>query len=358
MGRPGVGRSCAAVLLAASLGQGVARGASLDPDLLHLCPPHTPPKGTLGGPVPECSWVKRAATGKIDSVDFGPDGETQFRSLMSELGVVLAPRLLVPAQTLGSAGFQISGEVGTTSISHDQPFWSGVAGVQPENPGSGRPAGWVTTVGIFVRKGLWVPLPAVEVGAGVIHLLDSRLLSWQGYAKLALHEGYNDWPLPSLAVRGSGAYVTGSDQARIKVAAVDVILSKSVGVLKTFRLEPFVGWSFLFIQARSGPVDFTPSCDAFVVRTAVAGQSLGDYCAESQRGTNNDAIATAAFPNQDTITRHRFFGGAKLKFAAVFAALEYELIPSGSSRDEKKPNGARDASGRQQGVSLSAGFDF
>jgi hypothetical protein len=358
MGRPGVGRSCAALVLAAGLGSGVARAGSLDPDLLHLCPPHTPAKGTLGGLVPECSWVKRGATGRVDSLTIDVDGETRFRSLMSELGVALAPRLLVPAQTLGSAGFQISGEVGTTSISNGQPFWNGVAGVQPENPSSGRPGGWLTTVGLFVRKGLWVPLPAVEVGAGVIHLLDSRLLSWQGYAKLALLEGYNDWPLPSLAVRGSGAYVTGSDQVRLKLAAVDVILSKGIGVLKTFRFEPFGGWSFLTIHARSGPVDFTPSCDAYFVRTAMPGQTLGDYCAESQRGSSNDSLATAAFPNQDAIIRHRFFGGAKLKFAAVFASIQYEIVPSGNSRDENKPNGARDASGKQEGLSLSAGFDF
>ena len=357
MGRPGVGRICAA-LLGAALGPGVAHAGKLDPDLLHLCAPHTPPKGTLGGLVPECSWVKRGPAGQIEGLAIDVDGETRFRSLMSELGVALAPRLLVPAQTLGSAGFQISGEVGTTSISHDQPFWNGVAGVQPESPSSVRPGGWLTTVGVFVRKGLWVPLPAVEVGAGVIHLLDSHLLSWQGYAKLALHEGYNDWPLPSLAVRGSGAYVTGSDQVRMKIAAVDVILSKGFGVLKTFRLEPFAGWSYLFIRARSGPVDFTPSCDAYLVRTAARDQPLGDYCAETQRGSSNDAMATRAFPDQDTITRHRFFGGAKLKFAAVFAALQYELVPSGSSRDENKPNGARDTSGKQEGVSLSAGFDF
>lgn len=354
MGRTGGARLFAALVWAVLFPR-PAQAGSLDPDLLHLCPPHTPAKGILGGLVPECSWVKRGPDGKVQGVAFDAGGEERFRSLMSELGVTLAPRLLVPAQTLGSAGFQISGEVGTTSISSDQPFWNGVAGVQPDNPGSVRPGGWLTTIGVFARKGLWVPLPAVEVGAGVIHLLDSQLLSWQGYAKLAIHEGYSDWPLPSLAVRGSGAYVTGSDQVRMKIAALDVILSKGVGVLKTFRLEPFGGWSFLFIHARSGLIDATPSCDAYLVRTAPMGQTLGDYCGA---GASNDGLANFAFPDQDTITRHRFFGGAKLKFAAVFAALQYEIVPAGRSRDENKPNGARDDSGKQEGVSLSAGFDF
>jgi hypothetical protein len=353
-----ISRALAALLGVGALASSPARADKLDPDLLHLCAPHTPPKGTLGGPVPECSWVQRAPGGQVQGVAFDADAESRFRSLMSELAVPLAPRLVVPAQTLGAAGFQISGELGTTTISRDRPYWNGVAGVQPENPASLRPDGWVTTVGVFVRKGLWLPLPAVEVGGGVVHLVDSQLLSWQGYAKLALHEGYSDWPLPSLAVRGAGAYVTGSEQARLKIASVDVIVSKGIGVLKTFRLEPFGGWSYLFIQARSGQIDATPSCDAYLVRTAPVGQTLGDYCAEAQRGTSNDSLANFTFPDQDTITRHRFFGGAKVKFATVFAALEYELVPAGRSRDGRRANGARDGSGKQEGVSLSAGFDF
>jgi hypothetical protein len=335
---------------------GAARAGALDPDLLNLCPQLTPARGTLGGLVPECSWVKRQPGGQIQALVPDADAESRFRSLMSELGVVLAPRLMVPAQTLGSAGFQISAEVGTTSISHDRPFWNGVAGVQPQSP-SQRPDGWVTTAGVFLRKGIWMP-PALEIGGGVVHLLDSQLLSWQGYAKLALHEGYHDLPLPALAVRGALSYVTGSDQVRLKVASLDLVVSKGFGVLKTFRLEPFGGWSFLFVQARSGQIDATPSCDAYLVRTASPRQALGDYCAEAQRGTGNDALANFAFADQDAITRNRLFGGAKLKFAAVFAAVQYELVPAGRSRDQRKPSGARDGSGKQEGLSLSAGFDF
>jgi hypothetical protein len=340
------------------LALGPARAGELDPDLLHLCTPHTPNRGPQGSLVPECEWVKRRPSGEIESLTFDAEAETRFRSLMSELGVVMAPRLGMPAQTLGSAGFQLSAEVGTTSISHGAPFWNGVAGVRPDNPNAARPAGWLTTVGVFARKGLWLPLPAVELGGGLVHLIDSRLLSWQGYIKLALLEGYHDWPLPSVAVRASGAYLTGSEQIRVKVAGLDVLLSKSFGVLKTFRFEPYGGWSYLFIQARSGQIDATPSCDAFVVRTAAPGQPLGDYCAEAQRQSANDTRANFAFPDQDAITRHRFFGGAKVKFAAVFAAIQYEIVPAGRSRDENKPNGARDQSGEQRGVSLSAGFDF
>ena len=38
----------------------------------------------------------------------------EFRSLVSELGIVLAPRLETPADTLGFGGFQVTADVGFT----------------------------------------------------------------------------------------------------------------------------------------------------------------------------------------------------------------------------------------------------
>ena len=139
--------------------------------------------------------------------------QSRFRSMMSELGVVVAPRLLTPADTLGYAGFQFSARAGH----HDDQQ-------QPQDQrrrhvgdlvlgrhrrgGRGRrqaarPSTSLTTVGGFVRKGLWFPLPAMEVGAGAIDVLGSHMYAIQGYAKIALQEGFHDWVLPSFAVRGS-----------------------------------------------------------------------------------------------------------------------------------------------------------
>ncbi len=345
--------------VAAAAAMGSAEAGPHDLNLLNLCEQRSPGAGVLNGPVPECTWVKRqASNGRITSLTLDPGAEARFRSLMSELGTALAPRLVVPADTLGFAGFQVSAELGMTSINRDRDYWNGVDGVSPLNTTTGRPSPWLTTLGVFVRKGIWLPLPAVEVGTGVVHLLESRMLAWQGYAKVALHEGFHDWPLPSFAVRAAASYLTGTDQVRMTVTSLDMVLSKGFGVMGTMRAEPFGGLSFLWIKAHSGTIDATPSCDAFVARTAPMGQTLGDYCADSQRGTNNDSMANFKFPEQDTITRHRFFGGVKLKFAKVFLTGQYEVIPAGRSRDEKKANGPSDESGQQQGVSLSAGFDY
>src|SRR5882724_7069897 len=60
------------------------------------------------------------STGRVRSVI----GENlEFRALASQLGVVLAPHLLSPADTLGSAGFQFDVDGSQTAIDSIQPYW-------------------------------------------------------------------------------------------------------------------------------------------------------------------------------------------------------------------------------------------
>lgn len=334
-----------------------------DLDLLHLCQPGTPAAGVLGGQVSECSWVKRDSAGHITSLTPDADAFSRFRSLMSELGVVVAPRLQTPADTLGFAGFQFSAELGMTKITNNQgdntkAFWNGVSGVDPANPNAARPDPYLTTVGGFVRKGMWLPLPAFELGAGAVNVVGSHMFALQGYAKLALQEGFHSWPIPSLAVRGSASQLLGTDQVDLTVFGIDVVISKAFSVGGTARFEPFGGWNLLFIDARSGVIDATPGCDAFALEHATPGMSPSAYCAPRQAGTPDDYAANFTFPRQDMITRQRFFAGFKLKLAVIFMAFEYDLIPAGRSRDDMQANGARDGSEQQQSFSLSTGLDF
>jgi hypothetical protein len=336
-----------------------ARAGKHDLALINLCNPANPPAGVLRDQVPECSWVQRdPGTGKITGLIRDAGADSRFRSLMSELGVVVAPRLQTPADTLGFAGFQFSAELGLTKISNNQKFWNGVSGVNPAND-TARPDPYVTTVGGFVRKGMWLPLPAFEFGAGVLNVLGSGMFALQGYAKLALQEGFHDWPLPSVAIRGSASQLLGTDQVDLTVMGLDVLISKAFSIGGTARFEPFGGWNLLFIDARSGVIDATPSCDAYQLATAAPGSPApSGYCPPKQVGTAEDYSANFTFPRQDLITRQRFFGGFKLKLSVLFLVAEYDLIPAGRSRDEMQPNGARDESERQQSFSLSAGFDF
>jgi hypothetical protein len=346
-------------LLAAAIGLasgGVAYAGKNDLQLLNLCDPSAAP--SLGGQS-ECSWVKRNATGTISApVTVDADGQSRFRSLMSELGVVIAPRLQTPADTLGYAGFQFSAELGFTKINSVKPYWNGVSAVNPANPTNARPDSYLTTVGGFVRKGMWLPLPAFEFGAGALNIVGSRMYAVQAYAKMALQEGFHGWPIPSLAVRGSASQLLGTDQVDLNVYGLDILISKAFGLAGTARIEPFLGWNLLFIDAQSGVIDATPGCDAYAVKQEMGTTSVGKHCAASQNGSWDDLNANFTFPQQDVITRQRWSGGFKLKLSVLFLVTEYDIVPAGHSHDEQQSAAARDGSGTQQSFSLSAGFDF
>jgi hypothetical protein len=330
---------------------GVAHAGKNDLQLLNLCPQAPAPSLMVNGNTPsECMWVNRAADGTISGpVQVPPDAQTAYRSLMSELGVVVAPRLQTPADTLGYAGFQFSAELGVTKINSSRPYWKGVEGPADS---------YLTTVGGFVRKGMWFPLPAFEFGAGALNVIQSRMYVIQGYAKLALQEGFHGWWLPSFAVRGSASQLLGTDQVDMNVYGLDVLISKAFGLAGTSRLEPFVGWNVLWITAHSGVIDATPKCDAYEARQAAPSTNPMDAvggCAVAQNGGWNDTLANFTYPNQDVITRYRWSGGFKLKMSVLFLVGEYDFIQAGKSRDAQ---GARDESGSQQSFSFSAGFDF
>lgn len=337
-------------LLSMGVVSGVARPARADRhdlQLLNLCDS----SGGVG-----CSWVSRAGGGTTVTLD--PEATSRFRSLMSELGVAIAPRLQTPADTLGFAGFQFSAELGMTQISRDKPFWNGVQAFN----GRERPDGWLTTMGLYARKGMWFPVPALEWGVGAVNILQSGMWSVEGYVKLAIQEGFHNWPLPSAAVRAGFSQLVGTDQVTLTVTSIDVLISKAFSLAGTTRIEPFAGWDFLFIDARSGVIDATPDCDAFLVQHAASDAAARAACpgaVAGEAGTWSDLGGNFTFPNQDVITRNRIYGGVKLKLAAMFLAGQWAIVPAGKSRDGRSSgNGARDDSATQQAVSISAGFDF
>jgi hypothetical protein len=331
--------------------------------LSNLCP------RTTGG---ECAWINRDAAGLISGVNNplagGVNANESFRSLMSELGTVLAPHIVVPASTLGFSGFQISADVAMTSISNKAQHWDGIEWVEPQNRTGRRPDGHLTTVGVSIRKGIWLPVPSMEVGAGFIHLLESQMIAYQAYAKLAIHEGFRKIPLPNIAGRVGLSHVTGANDARIDILGLDLIISKAFGVFGTWRFEPFAGLSQFIIRARSDIFDLTPGCDGYAALDAMStNKTAGPDCKAAQLGSNNDlgdpksgALGgNFAFANQDNITRNQLFAGFKMHFSAVHLTAQYGRILELNSRDSQ-PNGqgARDNAEAQQRFSLSAGLDF
>jgi hypothetical protein len=268
--------------------------------------------------------------------------QSQFRSLMSELGVVMSPKFLSPADTLGWSGFQLSFDTSFTQISNKADFWQkGVSQVS---------GGFLPTISVFARKGLWLPLPSIEIGAGGTKLLDSEMYALQLYIKFALHEGFHhhdDWLgviMPSIAVRGAVSHLFGSTQVDMTVISVDASLSKSFGIAGVLKLDPYLGANVLLNIVRSGVIDTTPNVDAF-----------------KQGPQGPDLNANTTFPDPDTIVRWRLTAGFRLVYWRVALTGEFSYIlcnDTGSSCGVQNPTKITDRSDGQAQLSFSASMIF
>lgn len=272
-----------------------------------------------------------------------------FRSLVSELGVVLAPRLLAPSDTLGFGGFQFTADLGISTITDDADYWR-VLESSPDPAGAmgiSHGDGTMTTLGLFARKGMWLPAPSFEVGLGAVHLQGSRIWGAQGYAKLAVQEGYHDLPLPSIALRAAVTRMMGSAEIDLSIASMDLSISKARGLWGTIQVEPYGGWNVLIMVPRSEVIDSTP---------AVAGDQRLHF----------------VFRDQDSIVRHRFFAGAKIQHHVFALVLEADFALAGSSVDDRVGTDddcadvgmttascdSEDQARGQQTYSISLGVDF
>lgn len=268
----------------------------------------------------------------------------ELRGLASQLGVVLAPHLLTPADTVGFSGFQLTVDYASTTIDKSASYWRVLEGT----PDSG-----MSTVGLFFRKGMWFPLPSFEIGGGAVHLVDSHTWTGQLYTKFALHEGYHDLPIPSLAVRGAVSRMMNQRELDLTVASLDVAVSKHFGIGGTWRLDPFVGWNMLMIVPRSEVIDPTPNVDPLMA------------------GNEKDILLNFVFKDQDNIYRQRFFLGAKMQYYVFQLTIEAQFALAGTSIDDRTGTNemctpmattascdAKDPAAGQRTLAMSAGFDF
>lgn len=279
----------------------------------------------------------------------------ELRALASQLGVVLAPHLATPADTLGWGGFQVAFDYQTTQVDSTASYWRALEG-SPDPTGAGglaHTSGTLSTIGVFARKGLWLPLPAMEVGAGAVRLQDSSMWAAQAYAKLGLHEGYHDLPLPSVAVRGAVSRLMTQRELDLTVVSIDGSISKSFGIGGTWTIDPYAGYDLLLTIARSEVVDPTPDVDPL------------------DPSMPNDRVLNFVFEDQDVILRHRVFLGAKAKFGALVLTVEGQLATAGSSVDDRSGTSMRcelespteqcdsaDTAAGQRSLTLSAGFEL
>ncbi len=260
-----------------------------------------------------------------------------FRSLSSELGTVMAPRPVDPADSLGLAGFAISADFGINTIKGSRDYWS--------QSSRGNASGVAPTLQIMARKGLW---PGIEVGAGATHLFDSRMWAMSGYGKISIHEGfYKKHPIPSIAIRGSFSRLLGAKDFNMTTAAPSISASYVFGLGKTFSLTPYAGYEALIIVARSTVLDATPNCDEFQ-------DAYNQTCPGVDTTANNEFV----FQNAGAIVRHRPFLGARVIFSVIRLGVEAMFTPAGKKAGKLDGTSVADGSGFQQQYTFSVGLDF
>ncbi len=265
-----------------------------------------------------------------------PVKQTMYKSLMSELAVVLAPPVLTPADTLGYSGFQLSLQSSFTQISSGADFWQkGVENVS---------GGFLSTLTVMARKGIWLPLPGFELGAGATKLFNSNMYAVQGYAKLALHEGFHDWALPSFSLRGAVSHLLGASEVDLTTLAIDASLSKSFGIGGTVTMDPYLGAGALLTWVRGQVIDETPNIDA------------------SRPGNGLDVNSNTTFPDPDMIVRWRVYAGFRLLYAflAFTGEFVYTLCNDKATNCGQQPDLTKivDRSGGQAQINLSVSFLF
>lgn len=296
-----------------------------------------------------------ARAGKYD-IDLAPlaqindDGtitqdNAAFRSLASEVGVLMAPKVVDPADSLGLSGFAVSADVSVNTLSGDAAFWQDTTRGSPDNV--------APTLQVMGRKGLW---PGIEVGAGATHLFDSRMWTLAGYGKISLHEGFHHLPIPSIALRGMFARLLGAKDIDMTTISVGASLSHVFGVGSTFNITPYAGYDALLVFARTGVIDATPAHDEFSEGPLACNNGEPDCTVQSE----------VVFRKQDVILRHRPYVGMRFIFSVLRIGVEAMFVPGGgSSSDVPIPAASgggtetvTDGSGFQQQYTVSLGLDF
>ncbi|MEO1271753.1 MAG: hypothetical protein AAFX99_26980 [Myxococcota bacterium] len=140
-----------------------------------------------------------------------PD-EDAFRSLSRDMGLIFAPRILSPAETLGQAGFDIGAAVSVSTVDSNAEHWRALRG--GDNPGA------FTTGQIFVRKGL--PF-SFELGGELSYLFESETFAVGTDLKWALNEGFLF--LPDFAVRVAANNVVGNPDMNLTNVGLDLTIS-------------------------------------------------------------------------------------------------------------------------------------
>lgn len=191
----------------------------------------------------------QAASNDVDLlglVQSGVGDDAGFRALSRELGMVMTPTSLQPAETTGQSGFDFGLDYTFHTVRLGESYWQNTL----ENPAT--PV--LMTLGARARKGFVLPVPLTsEVELGVQWLIDSQLLSIGTNIRVALNEGFRF--LPDVALQVGVNRMVGHKDLDVATVTAGGQVSKGFGVMGTFNLCPFVGYQSLWVNSSSRLLD-------------------------------------------------------------------------------------------------------
>ena len=190
-------------------------------------------------------------SGLVDTTGSTPNVDNaRFRQLSRELGLVLTPTAMQPAETTGQSGFDFALDYGFHAVRTEQSYW------QDTRESSTTPL--LMTLGARARKGFPLPVPLTsEVELGANWIIDSQLVNLGGNVRVALNEGFRF--IPDLAVSFGVNRLVGSTDIDLFTMSAGGQISKGFGVFGSFNLCPFVGYQSIWVNGSSRLVDSNPA---------------------------------------------------------------------------------------------------
>lgn len=156
--------------------------------------------------------------------------QSQFRDLSTDLGAVLQPKQLMPAEPEGITGFDLGLDIGYTQLAHDK-AWTQAT--------SGHGTSGVLMTRLRVSKGL----PAgIDVGGFYGTVPGSNVTAYGLELRYAIIDG--SALAPAIGVRATYNKVTGVDQLSFNTKSLGIAVSKGLG-----PITPYIGIGHIWVSS-------------------------------------------------------------------------------------------------------------
>ncbi|MFQ5470340.1 MAG: hypothetical protein ACE5EH_08535 [Gammaproteobacteria bacterium] len=157
--------------------------------------------------------------------------QTEFNSLIEELGTAVSYNSISPAETLGTVGFDVGVSLSVYDV--DKDLWN-LAVSDADAPSS------LPVPRLMVRKGL--PF-GVDVGASYVKVPGSNIANIGGEVRKSILEGST--LTPAVSITGHASRLSGVDDINLSTYGLDVGISKGFA-----NLTPYAGVGQMWFKGK------------------------------------------------------------------------------------------------------------